>query len=162
MIKTPSFQCWGAGSIPSRRTKIPHVVGGRQLVSSSLETPWSVVCRAPLSMGFSRQEYFSGLPLPSPRDLPDPGIEPVFQEGRSSFLLFQLILSIERKKTQSSNRRKNKIPFMIFLLGSSANHLTSLGLNFLNGTIRGLVFRSGACESYKPFIHSIFKNYHRY
>ena len=76
MIKTPSFQCWGAGSITSRRTKIPHVVGGLQLVSSSLETPWSVVCRAPPSMGFSRQEYFSGLPLPSPRDLPDPGIEP--------------------------------------------------------------------------------------
>lgn len=90
----------------------------------------------------------------------------LFQEDGSSFLLFQLILSIERKKTQSSNRRKNKIPFMIFLLGSSANHLTSLGLNFLNGTIRGLVFRPGACESYKhfihSFIHSIFKNYHRY
>ena len=32
--------------------------------------------QAPLSMGFSRQEYWSGLPFPSPRDLPDPGIEP--------------------------------------------------------------------------------------
>ena len=32
--------------------------------------------RAPLSMGFSRQEYWSGLPFPSPRDLPDPGIRP--------------------------------------------------------------------------------------
>ena len=35
-------------------------------------TPWT----APLSMGFSRQEYWSGLPFPSPGDLPDPGIEP--------------------------------------------------------------------------------------
>ena len=33
-------------------------------------------CQAPLSMGFSRQEYWSGLPCPSPEDLPDPGIEP--------------------------------------------------------------------------------------
>ena len=33
-------------------------------------------CQAPLSMGFSRQEYWSGLPCPSPRDLPDPGIKP--------------------------------------------------------------------------------------
>ena len=39
-------------------------------------TPWTVAYQAPLSMGFSRQEYWSGLPFPSPRDLPDPGIEP--------------------------------------------------------------------------------------
>ena len=39
-------------------------------------TPWTVVYQDPLSMGFSRQEYWSGLPFPSPGDLPDPGIEP--------------------------------------------------------------------------------------
>ena len=47
-------------------------------------TPWTVAYQAPLSMGFSRQEYWSGLPLPSPGGLPDPGIEtgsPVFQAG---------------------------------------------------------------------------------
>ena len=38
--------------------------------------PWTIAHQAPLSMGFSRQEYWSGLPLPSPGDLPDPGIEP--------------------------------------------------------------------------------------
>ena len=38
--------------------------------------PWTVVYQASLSMGFSRQEYWSGLPFPSPGDLPDPGIEP--------------------------------------------------------------------------------------
>ena len=37
-------------------------------------TPWTVACQAPLSMGFSRQEYWSGLAFPSPGDLPDPGI----------------------------------------------------------------------------------------
>ena len=40
-------------------------------------TTWTVAYQAPLSMGFSRQEYWSGLPFPSPGDLPDPGIEPV-------------------------------------------------------------------------------------
>ena len=40
------------------------------------ETPWTVTCQAPLSMGFSRQEYWRGLPGPSPGDLPYPGIEP--------------------------------------------------------------------------------------
>ena len=39
-------------------------------------TPWTVAYQAPPSMGFSRQEYWSGLPFPSPRDLPNPGIEP--------------------------------------------------------------------------------------
>ena len=39
-------------------------------------TPWTVAHQAPLSIGFSRQEYWSGLPFPSPGDLPDPEIEP--------------------------------------------------------------------------------------
>ena len=39
-------------------------------------TPWTVSFQAPPSMGFSRQEYWSGLPFTSPENLPDPGIEP--------------------------------------------------------------------------------------
>ena len=39
-------------------------------------TPWTVAYQAPPSMGFSRQEYWSGVPLPSSGDLSDPGIEP--------------------------------------------------------------------------------------
>ena len=39
-------------------------------------TPWTVAYRAPLSMGFSRQGYWSGMPFPSPRDLPNTEIEP--------------------------------------------------------------------------------------
>ena len=39
-------------------------------------TPWTVAYQVPLSMGFSRQEDWSGLPFPSPGDLPDPGMEP--------------------------------------------------------------------------------------
>ena len=40
------------------------------------KTPWTVSHQTPLSLGFSRQEYWSGLPFPFPGDLPDPGIEP--------------------------------------------------------------------------------------
>ena len=39
-------------------------------------TPWTVAYQAPPSMGFSREEYWSGFPFPSPGDLPNPGIEP--------------------------------------------------------------------------------------
>ena len=49
-----------------------------QLLSSVqlFVTPWTVARQAPLIMGFSRQEYWSGLPFPPPGDLPDPGIKP--------------------------------------------------------------------------------------
>ena len=53
--------------------------GGGGLVAKScptLGTPWTVACQAPLSMGFSRQEYWSGLTFPSPGDISNPGIEP--------------------------------------------------------------------------------------
>ena len=42
----------------------------------TLETPWAVARQAPLTMEFSRQEYWSGLPFPSPGDLPKPGVKP--------------------------------------------------------------------------------------
>ena len=42
----------------------------------SFTTPWTVACQASSFLGFSRQEYWSGLPFPSPGDLPGPGIEP--------------------------------------------------------------------------------------
>ena len=45
-------------------------------MSDSSATPWAAARQAPLSMGFSRQEYWSGLPFPSPEALSNPGIEP--------------------------------------------------------------------------------------
>ena len=50
--------------------------------------PWAVVCQDPLSMEFSRQEYWSGVPFPSPGDLPDPGIKswsPAYEGGFFTF-----------------------------------------------------------------------------
>ena len=58
---------------------LPHeaCVCVRSVVSDSFATPGTVALQASLPTGFSRQEYCSGLPFPSPGDLPDPGIEPV-------------------------------------------------------------------------------------
>ena len=54
-----------------------HVLMAQSLSNVQLfATPRTVAHQAPLSVGFSRQEYWSGLPVPSPEDLPDPGIEP--------------------------------------------------------------------------------------
>ena len=47
------------------------------VVSNSFSTPWTLAHQGPLSMGFPRQEYWSGLTLPSSGYLPDPGIKPV-------------------------------------------------------------------------------------
>ena len=52
------------------------VSSGPYKLSEVAQTPWTVACQAPQPMGFSRQEYWSGLLFPSPGDLPDPGIEP--------------------------------------------------------------------------------------
>ena len=62
---------------PLDRLKI--VCGGGGLVAKScptLVTPWTIAHQTPLSMGFPRQEYWSGLPSSTPGDLPDPGIKP--------------------------------------------------------------------------------------
>ena len=64
--------------------------GGGGLVAKScltLATPWTVARQAPLSVGFPRQEYWIGLPFPSPGDLPYPGIEPVSPALQADSLL---------------------------------------------------------------------------
>ena len=67
-----------ASLIPSvPRPALSHL--GYCLVTHScltFVTSWTVACQTPLSMGFSRQEHWSGLPFPAPRNLPNPGIEP--------------------------------------------------------------------------------------
>ena len=61
-------------------TKHPvgHGVSVGHLVMYDSAIPWVIACQAPLSIEFSRQEYWSVLPYPSPGDLPYPGIEPTF------------------------------------------------------------------------------------
>ena len=76
--------------------------GGGGLVAKSyptVATPWTVARQASLPMGFSRQEYWSGLPFPSPGDLPDPGIEP-----RSPALqAYSLLTELQGKLTVADN-----------------------------------------------------------
>ena len=72
--------------------------GGGGLVAKlcpTLATPWTVACQAPLSMGFSRQEYWNGLPFPSPRDHPDPGIEDRSPALQADSLLTELYVTLE-------------------------------------------------------------------
>ena len=56
-----SFMCWKCWSLSCARLFV---------------TSWTVAHQAPLSVGFSRQEYWGGLPSPPPGDLPNPGMEP--------------------------------------------------------------------------------------
>ena len=53
-----------------------HLCDSRSVVSDPLRAPWTVAYQAPLSVGFSRQEYWSGLPFPAPEDLSNPRIQP--------------------------------------------------------------------------------------
>ena len=55
---------------------IQELLRACSVVTDFFVTPWTVAYQAPLFMGLSRQEHWSGLPFPSPWDLPDPGIKP--------------------------------------------------------------------------------------
>ena len=68
-------------------------------------TPWTVAHQAPPSMGFSRQEYWSGLPFPSPGDLPDPGTEPRFSALQADALTSEPPGKTTVKKALTSNIR---------------------------------------------------------
>ena len=69
----------------------------------TLVTPWTVPRQAPLSMGFSRQEYWRGLPFPSPRDLPDPGIKLKYSTSPILTGRFFTIWTTRDSKTSSIN-----------------------------------------------------------
>ena len=68
-------------------------------------TPWTVACQAPLSMEFSRQVYWSGLPFPSPQDLPDQGIKPESPELAGRFFT-----TGSSRKSKKSSRGGLKYP----------------------------------------------------
>ena len=76
-------------------------------MSDSFATPWTAAHQTPLSVGFSRQEYWRGLPFPTPGDLPNPGIEPM-----SLALAGGLVIAEPTGKPLSHelDSLKNKIP----------------------------------------------------
>ena len=65
---------------------------------------WTVGHQAPLSMGFPRQEYWSGLPFPSPGDLPDPGIKPGSPSLQADALTSEPPMSKKKKKKKKEWR----------------------------------------------------------
>ena len=65
--------------------------------------PWTVACQAPLSMRFSKQEYWSGLSCPSPGDLPNPGTEPV--SLTSPALAGRFLTSVPPRKSSNADWR---------------------------------------------------------
>ena len=71
----------------------------------TLATPWSVACQAPLSMGFSRQEYWSGLPCPPPGDLPSLGIEPRSPALQVDVLPSQVVWATMEFSPETSSQR---------------------------------------------------------
>ena len=68
------------------------------VVSDSFVTPWTVAHQAPLSMEFSRQEYWSGLPCPPSGDLPDPGIELMSPALAGGFFITFMCSSIKMNR----------------------------------------------------------------
>ena len=83
-------------------------------------TPWTVAPQAPLSMEFFRQEFCSGLPFPSPRDLPDPGIEPGFPAEQAD----SLPAEPPGKPTEDENQGSN--------MSSSSNQMYAKPVQFMN------------------------------
>ena len=75
-----------------------------------LATSWTAAYKAPLSTGFPRQEYWSGLPLPSPGDLPDLGIKPESPELQADSLPTDAPRKPKKKPKKNPLRRFKDIP----------------------------------------------------
>ena len=88
-------------------------------------TPQTVACQGPLSMGFSRQEYWSGSPFPFPERLPDPGVKPGSSTLQADSLLsgLQEVLGIQVIGKNGSGYR-----FILLLL---VTHIKMLCVSFL-------------------------------
>ena len=83
----------------------------------TLATPWTVAHQVPLSMGFSRQEYWSGLPFPSPGDLPNPGIKPMSPALQADSLLTEL-----QGKPKGNHKRNKKTTYRLGENNSKRNN----------------------------------------
>ena len=93
---------------PTLPVYFPHQGGGLVTkLCQTLATPWTVALQAPLSMGFSRQEYWSGFPFPSPGDIPDPGIKP----GSSALRATRELPSMSRDSWLDSFIQRNVVNF---------------------------------------------------
>ena len=115
--------------------KLPTSAGGGDLVAKScptLATPWTVACQAPPSMGFSRQEYWSGLPFPSPGDLPDPGIKPASPALQVDS--YQLSYEASPSSVRSLKKQESSKKNIYFFFIEHAKVFDCVGLNKLENS----------------------------
>ena len=103
--------------------------GGGALVAKScptLVTPQTTTLQVPLSMGFSRQEYWNGLPFPSPGDLPNPGIEPGSPALQADSLLTELqakpgsLQQLQTRYRKAQTQTSSKSTF--YILGKKSDN----------------------------------------
>ena len=99
-------------------------------IRPTLCDPWTVAHQAPLSMGFSRQEYWSGLPFPSAKDLPDLGIKPASLE--SPALAGRFFITAPGKQIRQRNTLFNKETKKIYYLDTLLSKQTAPNLRLPN------------------------------
>ena len=131
-------------------------------------TPWTVALQAPLSMGFSRQEFWSGLPCPPPGDPPDPGIKPAFlmslalaggffttsANWEAPLISYSLLISVQSEGIQPTTTLRNPNSFSLtyqqetqinnpscfkHLLGRLAGNHGLPAPSYLTGALLGLL-----------------------
>ena len=120
-------------------------------------TAWTVACKPPLSMGFPRQEYWSGLPFPFPEDLPNPGIKPgspALQAdsspseppGKPISKVLSTLLHLEPTIFSSSTRQKDCAPFH--------QHIPSLP--YAKNKAKQILFKNHYLNVYKISLHHFY------
>ena len=119
-------------------------------MSNSFLTPWIVACQAPLSMGFPRQKYWSGLRFPSPEQISDPGIEPM----SPAWLADSLPLSHQRNPLRcyyfytcmlnrsENNQSMDKLRKIMFVKMTGIHKCCHLHLNVLSNYITVIVIQT--------------------
>ena len=99
------------------------------VMSDSLRPPWTVACQAPLSVEFSRQEYWNGLPFPSLGDLPDPGIEPSSSAWQADSLPLSHLGSTHMSPAAATAKSLQSCPTLCDPIDGSPQALPSLGFS---------------------------------
>ena len=159
---------WGGSSIP-RESLCPNMCGVCQSLShvQLFATLWTVALHAPLSLGFPREEYWSGLPFPSAGDLPDPGIKPTSPVSPA--------LQVDSLVTEPSGKpwipdslkqckegwgTNHSFPFSALFTQKRSSHLDAWSDSFLGGVQPQVQGCSGAGCTLMPREASLFNAPH--
>ena len=112
--------------------------------------PQTIACQTPLSMGFSKQEYWRGLPFPSLKDLPDPEIEPRSPELQADSLPFELVtgktLSVDEYQDRLRSEMSPGISYLemqIKTINTVRYHLTHVRMAIIKKSINNKYWREG-------------------